>query len=791
MKPFLFIISLTYLMFSQITFAIETKNAVVISGGISLGVYEAGLNHVLVEVTNSKNSDIKLPKLQVATGSSAGAINAIATALSTCLKPTEDEGRLFNNIFRDIWIGVGMDELMPVDYGNYGELSIGGILPADKEHKISDSLFSRKVFETAIGELRKMVKREVNEDCHVLIGIMVTLAKPNQVLLTLNNGVNTTINKQSYAIPIRVTVKSNEKGDKRIVFQPVSKDEIVNTNQNYLNRNFINLPSFDGEISLDSVIRAGLASSAFPGAFGPITLDYCDVDNLTQLDTQVSNKYCTDQETFKTGVFIDGGYFNNIPIGFAAELMTTFTKNKETKLQENYIFIDPDNTNSNSTNESNPIKTGLTLKTQLGNVLPGIGTLRKRDLYNDLFTYFQVPDKSNRNVPDKRKRNYNPTVRSPYLTGNFLGAFGAFFDPSFREYDYIAGVYDGMRFIARQLCDKEKIGMQDKCEVDNFTKVLDEMVSGVSPYEKKLSDFHALIGAFLCDDVETLSNDCNASDGPWSELIGTYYNMDYVSNTYLVYKALRKNDGGDFDSFLSVYLSEFEEYKALAENKNLPITVNISKQLNYMIYRQDFWVNLLLKRATQRLIYLERINKGDSLRLLTGAYILTPRDSLASLEIGNTEPSDQSSLLYSIIPDQFGIDAIQTGIVAGWSIEPKFRTLGTFNGNFEFGGSLHMQIKDQPEGRVNYANIWAGIRFHRPSTFLSSYGLSATVNRNISNTTRFGDDFMLGAQFNVGFLADKLRLTIGTRDAINNYGGEDWSVQLTFTNIDELIWAFK
>ena len=300
-----------------------------------------------------------------------------------------------------------------------------------------------------------------------------------------------------------------------------------------------------------------------------------------------------------------------------------------------------------------------------------------------------------------------------------------------------------------------------------------------------------MVSAFLCQDVEILNNvaRCSQKDSPWSALIKEHYEEDYSSITYLVFQSINQSTDKSFDFFLKVFTPKFIQYRDQQEKDNDKI-VEVSAQLNYMMFRQKFWANLLIKRATQRLIYLERENDGDSLRLLSGAYILIPPDSIASAKIGNVKPSDQTSFFHHLIPDQFGVDAVQTGVNLAWTYEPKYRIKTTYNGSYEFGAALHMQIKDQSTERVDYINLWAGTRFLQPSPFISSYGVSLSVNKNIRNTSNFGNDVMIGGEFNVGFLADKLRLSIGTRDMINSYSGEDWSVQLVITNIDEIFWAF-
>ena len=781
---------LSILFFSSITLAQDKDtSAVVISGGISLGVYEAGLNHVLVKTMNSENTDLTLPKMNVTTGSSAGAINSIASAISSCIRYDPYSETLFNNIFRDIWIGVGLDNLMPANYSEYDGLSLGGLSPNNEEQKIIDSIFSRSVFKEPIDKLRDMFETgHAKKDCNILVGIMVTLAKPNEISLELNNNTWATIREQSYAIPIRLISVPDINGSYRLAFESLYDIELPWSLIGNSNRKYIQLPSLDGRIPFDSVLRAGLASSAFPGAFGPIALNYCFYD-----EKQKSKKYCHQDDALK-GMFIDGGYFNNIPIGLAAELMSTFGEKGDVG---NFVFIDPDNTNRASDpsengnqsslteakrreNEQN--ESSLTLSNQLKNILPGIGTLRKRDLQNDLNLYFAFNKKS--------QRTYSPTIRNPYLTGNFLGAFGAFFDPSFREYDYVAGVYDGMRFVSQQLCaNKSSDFIKTKCEVTTFKHVLSQVIEGVSTNkENELRDFYALVGAFLYEDFASCENTqkCIEENSPWLEVVSSLYKKDYASKTYLVFLAIHRNGDKNFDSFLKKYTDNFVSYRDERDS-----TITVSGQLNYMMFRQEFWGNLLFKRATQRLIYLERENGGSFNRFLSSAYILIPPDSFASRNIGNVKPTDQSSLLYHLAPDQFGIDAVQTGIVIAWSKEPNFRATGTYNGNFEFGTSLHMQIKDKSDDRVDFVNVWAGTRFHRPSTLYSSWGASLSVNRNISNTDSFGNKVLLGGEINFGFLSDKIRFSIGTRDMLSDYGGEDWSVKLMFTNIDDLIWAFK
>lgn len=801
---------LTFLLVSQISYAavsnpnnvkdtktkgIVANNALVISGGISLGVYEAGVNHVLVKTSNTIDPKYQLPEIKVVTGSSAGAINALATAIQLCLAEEERASDLYNNIFRDIWINVGEGNLLPNEFTNYEHLELSGLTPfTDKQH-IEDGLLSRNAFKGVIESLKKIVEtRKATANCNILVGIMVTLAQPKYVKKELVGGNPYSFAKQSYAIPIRVSSVQDNKGDYKIKFYTLPLNELAQHNKTTVERSFINLPSLKtiagNEINFDSILRAVLASSAFPLAFSPINLGYC-LPNHEEFEHK--DTICETSEKYNTDLFIDGGYFNNIPIGFASELMSLGLEKEDRTIAQNFIYLDPDNTISEEYEAPKSQPNKLTLSSAISNILPGLGTLRKADVYSDIHTYFQ--QNSIKDVKNGNTRKYIQTERRAKLTANFLGAFGAFLDPAFREHDYVVGIYDGLRFVSEQACSDEADSLNIiECEVKAFEFYLDVILnkSNFKSESKGVrnSDFLTLIGALICDDITRRANSthhCLKLSSPWNELVKKYSVQDANSLTHIVYRSLRQLEKNDLNEFLNLLKRERDSYYSANEES---ANFTFSNQLEYMLVRPDYWEALILKRFMNRLIYLEELDKGEYGLLLRSAYTILPQDKYAAYTIGNMKDPELFEYKYNLIPDHFGIDAVQTGLVVGWSGMPNWDHIVPNYGNVEFGFSIHSQIKDKSEGRVDYVNAWSGLRWNRPKTFLSSYGIALTINRNISNTDVFGNDFMLGAEANVGFLSDKLRLSIGTRDAISNYEGEDWSVRLTFTNIDELVWAF-
>ena len=90
-----------------------------ISGGISLGVYEAGLNWVILEqLRKGRLEGDKMVRLLAITGASAGAINTLIAALRYC-EVKSAPSTVENNLFNKTWRTIGIEGLLPTDTNNY------------------------------------------------------------------------------------------------------------------------------------------------------------------------------------------------------------------------------------------------------------------------------------------------------------------------------------------------------------------------------------------------------------------------------------------------------------------------------------------------------------------------------------------------------------------------------------------------------------------------------------------------------------------------------------------------
>jgi hypothetical protein len=181
--------------------------AIALSGGISLGSYEAGLNWGIIKYLEKNLDKNGKTRLKAVSGASAGSVNALISAVVTCMKPgssfTKDEikdGKIANtadnNWFREIWLPIGFDELLPEDVSKYDE---------------EDGLLSRDAF----NELFKNLDRQIKEgdfinDCRVPITMMLTREQAR--VIKLNPESPSTVKVKNSRFSLRVIFKVDADG---------------------------------------------------------------------------------------------------------------------------------------------------------------------------------------------------------------------------------------------------------------------------------------------------------------------------------------------------------------------------------------------------------------------------------------------------------------------------------------------------------------------------------------------------------------------------------------------------
>ena len=267
---------------------------ITLSGGVSLGAYEAGFLHYTI---------VQLRRIgvrpRVLTGTSAGSINAFVGILEAC---GEEAKHPTESLLYRTWVPTGLDQLF------------------DPAQVTDSSIFTRAGMQRSIDVLHEAWKRGLSADCDIRFGTAVTLQKPQPLELGLA-GVN--IPRMTERFLLRV------KGH-----GPGVLPTLENARTEELGRSLVLLP-LDGtpRDPFGSLVDVLMASSGFPLAFPPQTVHHCNkrVKDDAELPT------CTFEESTETK-YIDGGFFDNRPIGMAFSVLKEQAKEG---IDPAVLFVDP------------------------------------------------------------------------------------------------------------------------------------------------------------------------------------------------------------------------------------------------------------------------------------------------------------------------------------------------------------------------------------------------------------------------------------------------------------------
>ena len=304
--------------------------ALTISGGVSLGAYEGGLTWTLVNYLRSSGE----LSLSGVTGASAGSINALLAAALWCQHPDEKrDASLDQNLFREVWLPVGLDQLLPEQNT--------GFSPADV-------LFRAAPLEEMLAQVQKKLlgpdARKFRPGCSVPIGITVTRTRPERESSGLGGAA------QRFVIAWRFEVDAE--GQAHIVRDDIGDERDSASSLLALGE------SRGGKLDAEQASNALLASGAFPFAFRPRIL--CDCALECPADEEVKNGTCPGpgasqtltelscsaipplgKRTLCKRAYVDGGIFDNAPLGLAIDLVEE--RAPRTPLQPIvYMVVDPD-----------------------------------------------------------------------------------------------------------------------------------------------------------------------------------------------------------------------------------------------------------------------------------------------------------------------------------------------------------------------------------------------------------------------------------------------------------------
>ena len=363
--------------------------AIAVSGGASLGAYEAGFLLSLIEDLRRLDGIVQ-PRGFF--GTSAGAINAFLAILQTCSPPLGD---IEDSPFYKTW--------MPISFATL----------FDRDRLQPISALSRSALEAPIIQLKAQFARGLPVDCDQLLGVTATRVSP--YVVSRSEG-QLRLPRMDAQFLLRVRGRGRGRPPK------------VSNHVGSRDRSLPRLP-LDGETvdAFNALLSAILASSAFPFAFAPVEVPHCP--------GRLGQRECSPQNARKD-LFLDGGIFDQNPVRIGIEEVNTGTA---AQARDGRLYLlDP----FHRAYPTPPVaEDNAALEDALSyasNVAAGfVATARSQGLETLL-----------RDDPALERRLIVGASKYPPF-GDLAFYFLSFFEEGFRRFDFILGMIESQRGLKR------------------------------------------------------------------------------------------------------------------------------------------------------------------------------------------------------------------------------------------------------------------------------------------------------------------------------------------------------
>jgi hypothetical protein len=359
-------------------------------------------------------------KLSVATGASAGNVNAALGAIEYCDRSRNRAPE--ESLFWNLWVDLGWDQLFPERPGASAR---------------DDALYHRTYVDSIVFPvvLERMRKARPQPGCDVPIGITLTRLEPADLHVgSARSGVTAKTQRFATVFDVREV-----DGHLRFTFPDTAIWREVGLGKVAMGR------SVGGTDQIDSlwILGAMKASGAFPVAFAPVAFNYRDAALLD------ARRGCTHPEGNCThmGTFLDGGVFDNNPLQLALEMYAKTPQGKRRDPDTRVVFIDSDRLRARAERLSAPDDENVRGPER------GLGALLEFATgFIPSARQYELQSLARSMARDTVRLGWlRPTSRSQPIIGAHLGSFAAFLGRPFREHDFYAGIYDGLYFTVEQL----------------------------------------------------------------------------------------------------------------------------------------------------------------------------------------------------------------------------------------------------------------------------------------------------------------------------------------------------
>ncbi len=446
---------------------LKRPSSLVISGGVSLGSYQGGFLHYYSQfllawrafVTKTIGpQDLGRAELdalggfRIATGASAGSINAFLAAIVGCQEPRPDPEK---SLFFNTWVPVGMNELAQRG-GN------------------ERSLFTRTPVNDAVARIKELWAGPPTAGgwskgaCRATLGMTVTRLAGRKIFLEGRGewGGRVAVNRQSEKFLLAIESKGGGQAPTFRPFRPVWAHVPVREWPLML---YPVLGENALEVPIEQVMQLLRASSAFPVAFEPVPLRY----SFWQLPPAVSDQPAAGARTradddadeaaitlspAREDLFIDGGVFDNTPLLLAMridEWLEAEAARREAsagdaggpaaahtdRSKPRIIFVEPD-----------------AIGWQKRVPQEAAAVAKARSIFGDYLPFLSEFISTARGAELQHTIERDPTIArslaipprlAPVASGQLLNFLG-FYERSFRVFDFFLGMVDAWDYLRTQ-----------------------------------------------------------------------------------------------------------------------------------------------------------------------------------------------------------------------------------------------------------------------------------------------------------------------------------------------------
>lgn len=376
-------------------------SAIIVSGGVSLGSYQAGLLTFYTQVLLRQRMAVEaethaeVTEPTYVTGASAGAVNAFLAAIAGCRDPITDPT---TSPFYLAWIDIGFDELLNLN--DVTPISLLSRAPIEKAVTRISELWS--------GNNAKLTGGWRQELCRVNLGFTVTRVAPRYVSPDDAKRLNLPLQTERVVLTLEGRNRQSPAVTARLPPEGVDRDFY---------------PAFDIHAAAGSPFPTSAADVLKASASFPVAWEFIPLRTTLLGGTP------------RTDDFLDGGVFDNNPLGLAANLVR-WSRGEGLLLRgrarPRFLYVEPDATEwAQLVDENAPTRRSFlnTYPKLLGNL---VGTARKAELLTTIENDASHEVKGRIDVP----------LRRWPITGSYLLNFLAFLEKDFRRFDFFMGMAD-------------------------------------------------------------------------------------------------------------------------------------------------------------------------------------------------------------------------------------------------------------------------------------------------------------------------------------------------------------